>query len=392
MEIRILGDEQMQEAYYLSAQAFRGGIRDDHFALNRRNDTNRTPSTTFGIYDAAGLQAKIVVIHYREQFGDSYVAPMGGIAGVACLPASRGKGYAAAGVNHALQFMRDNGMYLSALYPFAWAFYRKLGWEWVGMQKVYTAPTSILHTTTETENVRLATSADRAAIASTYNRYSVRYRGLVLRDDRIWNQILNDGDKTYTYTYIYEGADGPEGYFTFNEPQRETTSLNEFVALSSRARCAMLGLLKRHEMQVKAFKWTAPEDDTLWSNVMHWDLSTRLEPVVQARIVDIAAAFRALKPSTDISGVVTIAVKDDVATWNNGVWKVVVEAGSVEISRCSCDPDVSCDIQAITQAYYGSPSLDVLRTAETLQVHHPHAYGTLAALLKGPPMWLNDHF
>src|SRR5579863_3377415 len=106
MEIRIVDDEESQDAYYLSAQAFRGGARDDHFAANRLSDKNRPKSTMFGVFDEAGLQAKVVVIEYQQNFAHQFIAPMGGIGGVACLPASRGKGYAGAGVKRALEFMR----------------------------------------------------------------------------------------------------------------------------------------------------------------------------------------------------------------------------------------------------------------------------------------------
>jgi predicted acetyltransferase len=346
----------------------------------------------FGVYDAAGLQAKVVVIPYKQIFGTQFIAPMGGIGNVACLPASRGKGYAGACLRHALGYMRENGMYLSALYPFSWEFYRRLGWEWIGAQRTYTVPTRTIATVPETENVRLIGVADRQAITSVYSAFAERYRGMAQRDERKWSSVLDDGSETYTYTYLYESADGPEGYLTFQGGNRESTHINEFIAITPRAQRALLGLMKRHEMQVSAFRWSAPDDDALWSNLYHNDIETRIEPVVQARIVDIVQAFTALKPPVALTGEVVLKVRDETAPWNSGSWRVAAASGAVEVKEARSEPDIECDIQAITQAYYGYPDLNSVRAAGRISVHSEEGYDLLNSLLAGPTVWLNDHF
>ena len=39
------------------------------------------------------MQARVSIIHYAVHLGADVIVPMGGIGGVSCLPASRGKGY-----------------------------------------------------------------------------------------------------------------------------------------------------------------------------------------------------------------------------------------------------------------------------------------------------------
>ena len=392
LEIRVVDDIDMQDAYYLSAQAFRGGQRDDNFAERRRSDKNRPASTMFGVYDGAGLQAKVVIIPYKEIFGTQFIAPMGGIGGVACLPASRGKGYAGACLRHALGYMRETGMFLSTLYPFAWEFYRRLGWEWIGAQRTYTVPTRIMSAAPETESVRLAILSDRPAIGAIYSEFAGRYRGMAVRDERMWNSLLDDGGENYTYTYLYESPEGPEGYLTFQAGGKESTRLNEYLVLTSRAQRALLGLLRRHEMQVSAFKWTVPGNDGLWSNLYHNEVVTRIDPVVQARIVDIVPAFSALNPPLGCAGKAVLGITDQAAPWNSGIWSVETEAGRVSMTPSQLEPDVECDIQAITQAYYGFPTLDSVRAAGRLCVHNEDGYNVLSRLLSGPIVWLNDHF
>jgi predicted acetyltransferase len=392
VEIRLIGDDEVQDAYYLSAQAFRCGARDDNFAAKRQADLDKPDTVGIGVFDEAGLQAKVMVIAYEEVFDTRFVAPMGGIGGVACLPASRGKGYAAAGLKHALEIMKDSGQYLSALYPFSWAFYRTLGWEWVGVHREYKVPAAILKAVPETDAVREATAADRPGIAAAYSEYCKRYRGMAQRDTRAWNRMLNHRDGHYTYIYIYEGACGVEGYLTFSGMDRETTGISEFITLTTSAQRALLGLLKRHDMQVKNFKWNAPEDDLFWSTLYHNDLQTSISTVTQARVVDVVPAVAALKPSAELRGNAVIQIADACAPWNEGVWKIEVEGGAASAIRTTETADVCCDIQAFTQIYYGSPGPGALREHGGIAVNSEEAYTLLTDLFAGPPMWLNDHF
>jgi len=392
MEIREITEDEIQDAFLLSAQAFSQGGRDDDFATNRRNDPNRLPSTTYGLWDQHGLQAKVAVIHYRQHFGPDCVFPMGGIGGVVCLPASRGRGYAGIMLRHALDKMRESGEFVSDLFPFSWEFYRRLGWEWVGVRNDYVVLTRTLLADKGTEEVRAATVADRPAIQSCYTTWAGRYRGLIERDVKLWNRVLDDSAKEYAYTFVYEPEGKVEGYLTFKGWKDKETRLREFVVLTPRAQRALLGLLRRHEMQVDAFAWSAPSDDSLWHERYHWDVQTRTQPVTSARVVDVAAALSAWKPNAGASGQVTIRVKDDVAAWNTGTWQTDFSEGHSVVRAVTSEPDVSLDIQAFTQAYHGTPGLASLRKAGRLDVHSEAGYEALCRLLDGPPMWMNDSF
>src|SRR6185436_578247 len=90
VEIRLVSKEEIPQAEVVWAQAFRGGDR------NVPEWVDMTHGGTFvcGVWDENGLQAVVVVNDYRVHLGTEVVTPMGGIGGVACLPAVRGKGYA----------------------------------------------------------------------------------------------------------------------------------------------------------------------------------------------------------------------------------------------------------------------------------------------------------
>ncbi len=135
----------------------------------------------------------------------------------------------------------------------------------------------------ETQHVRAATEADRPAIVAAYTAKARRYRGPVERTEQQWNQVLNSTDKEFQYTYVYEQNGSIEGYITYRGGNRDGTRLREAILLIPGARRALLGLLRRHEMQIDTFRWDAPCDDPLWSTLMHWEVKTTLRPNTQAR-------------------------------------------------------------------------------------------------------------
>lgn len=392
MEIREITDDELQEAFLLSAQAFGQGGRDDNFATNRRNDPNRQSATTYGLWDDQGMQAKVTINHYRQHFGPDCVFPMGGIGGVVSLPASRGRGYAGTLLRLALEKMRENGEIVSDLFPFSWEFYRRLGWAWVGARNKIELPSRILQADPETENVRAATPVDRPQIEACYTEWARMYRGLLERDVKLWNRILDNSEKEYAYTFLYEVDGRVEGYLTFKGWKGDITRLREFAALTPRAYRALLGLLRRHEMQVDKFSWTAPEDDTLRHHLCHWDIKATTEPVTMARVVDVPAALAAWKPSPTVSGKATVEIQDDSAPWNNGVWQADFSEGFTTVRSVADKADVAMDIQAFSQAYHGSPNLADLRRAGRLTVQSETGFEALQRLLDGPLMWMNDSF
>ena len=388
MEIREITESETDARFYLGSQAFHDGNRD----MSYYQDPNRWSADNYGVYDERGLQAKIVVVEFVTHLGLNVAVSMGGIAGVACLPASRGKGYVGAGLKYTLGRMRDRGQVISILYPFAFDYYRLYGWEWTGERREYTAPTQVLKRDPATEQVRAATSADRPAIIECYTRFACRYRGMTLRDEKLWNKILHDGRDRFTYTYIYEQEGQVEGYLTYRGGSREETELREFVCLTPTAQRGLLGLLRRHDMQVETFKWAAPGDDRLWWQLTDQKIKTEISPFCQSRVVDVAAAMEAWRPDTEAQGQVVFALHDEYAPWNTGTWRADFDAGRVIVKRTHDVPQVSLDIQAMSQAYFGTPTLDSVRFAERLTVHDEAGYIALRALLAGPPMAIYDGF
>jgi predicted acetyltransferase len=214
----------------------------------------------------------------------------------------------------------------------------------------------------------------------------------MVRQEWQYDQVFRDENKKYAFTYLYEANGQPQGYFTYRGGSKENTRLREFIALTPEAQRGLLGLLHRHEMQIDKFSWAAPADDSLWSLQYHWDIDTRLEPFAQARIVDAPAALQGWRPEPGQEGVVILKLHDPVCDWNEGVWRIEFGGGEVSVARTEAEPQVSMDIQALTQLYFGWPTPEMLRHSGRLKVQEEMGLIALTSLLHGPTFWLNNHF
>lgn len=391
MDIRRLVGIETQQALYVWSQSFERG---DRAMEDWKEWEERIPSgrTTYGIYDGDALQAAFLLVDEAIHFGDAPPLPMGAVCGVGVLPASRGKGYASRGVSFLFERMRDKGQSISFLEPFSWEFYGRLGYAWTAPSARYSVPTRCLKPSPETDYVRAMRMEGRDAVIACYTKFAAGYRGMVARRREVWDWTFDGNKKEYTYTYVYERDGAVEGYLMYHGGKRDETRIEEFIAHTARARLGLLGLLRRHDMQITKFRWDGPVDDPFWSILVHGDIETKLYSRTMARIVDVGAAIEAIRIAGHIRGSVRLAVIDPTAPWNQRTWRITCEGGRAMARPAPDAPQITITIQALSQAYLGSPTMSQLRDTGHIQVHDETGFDMLAAVLAGPPAWCNDGF
>ncbi len=86
------------------------------------------PEQVYILEEDGYLRAMTVVLPL-EVFVDGEPVPMGGIGDVVTHAAYRRRGYSGKLVRAVLGRVRERGVHLSMLHPFAHVFYRRYGWE-----------------------------------------------------------------------------------------------------------------------------------------------------------------------------------------------------------------------------------------------------------------------
>ena len=393
-ELRALTPDDDAALSRLMSEAFSGGSRPS--APEPEEDKDRV-STTLGVFDGTRLVAA-ATIHDLHMIWGQTTLPMGGIAGVACAAEQRGRGHVGRLMGESLRAMRDAGQFTSGLYPFAYAFYRRHGWEWVGEKRHHDLPTSEIRASPEGRHVRCYEGLEAVEVVRPiYETFARHRRGMATRTDaqpNFWERALKHHDNRTTYVQVYHdpATDQAEGYLSFRYPHGgETGHVGEFFANTPAAYRGLLSTLHYYGTQVRRVDFSAPADDPLPLHVMHYDLNTTISPLFMGRVVDVVPALAALTPEPMLTGRVILQVSDSSCEWNNRTFAVTAEAGRVTAAPTQ-DAGVSLDIQALSQAYWGQPSLDLLRAAGRLTVGDEAQYQVLSRLLPPAVCYLQDHF
>jgi len=395
MDLRALMPDDDLALSRLMSEAFSRGSRPT--APEPEEDKDRV-STTLGVFDEARLVAAATIHDLHLTWGQANL-PMGGVAGVACAAEQRGRGHVGRLLTESLRVMREAGQFTSGLYPFAYAFYRRHGWEWVGEKRRYELPTSEIRASPEGRHVRCYDGLEALEVVRpVYEAFARRHRGMATRMDAqpdFWKRALSHHDNRTTYVQVYhDPATGlAEGYLTFRYPSGgETGHIGEFFANTPAAYRGLLAVLHYYGTQVRRVEFSAPADDPLPVHMMHYDLNTTISPLFMGRVVDVAPAFAALTPEPTVTGRVLLQVSDESCGWNNQTFALTAEAGRVEAEPTQAAPGVSLDIQALSQVYWGQPPLDLLRAAGRLDVSDEAQYQTLSRLLPPNVCYLQDGF
>lgn len=394
IELRPLTHEDDAALARLEAEAFFAGRRSEPPAPDL--DTPR--STVLGVFDGPRLVAAATIHALHLWWGERQV-PMGGIGGVACAADARGRGHTGRLLTESLRQMREAGQYTSGLYPFAYAFYRRFGWEWVGEERHHTVPTAHIPVFPEGRAVRCYDGPEALeTICPVYDTFARWHRGMATRTDadpNFWERALAHSDNRTTYVQVYHdpATDTAEGYLMFRYPtEGDTGHIGEFCANTPAAYRGLLSVLHYYGTQVERVKFSAPADSPLPLYVMHHDLKTTVRPLFMGRVVDVAAALSALTPDPSLAGTLTLHVSDPTCDWNTGAFAVTVEARQVSAVPTPNVPGVTLDIQALSQAYWGQPALDLLRAAGRVSVSDEAQYDLLSRLLPPAICFLQDGF
>ncbi|MGI4791914.1 MAG: GNAT family N-acetyltransferase [Janthinobacterium lividum] len=403
MELRTLTTDDQPAIGRLMAEAFSGGARPEPPTSEPKEVKPNLPQAKLGVFDGSRLVAAAMIDSLHLAWGEADV-PLGGIGGVACTADQRGRGHVGRLLSESLRTMYDAGQYLSGLYPFAFAFYRRHGWDWVGEQRQYTVPTSELKAGPGGRCLTAYDGLDALEIVRpVYNTFARRHHGMGLRTETApgdvaphwWKRALDHQGNRTTYVQVYSDPETgqAEGYLTFRYPDGgDTGTVGELFANTPAAYCGLLSVLHYYGVQVEKVAFSAPMDDPLSLHLMHWDLDTKIKPLFMGRVVDVVSALTILRPDADLSGKIVLQVSDTQCDWNSQSFAVSIESGHVTVTPTQDTPGVTLDIQTLSQAYWGQPSLDLLRTSGRVSVTDNAQYVLLSRLLPPHICFLRDFF
>jgi predicted acetyltransferase len=273
------------------------------------------------------------------------VVDAGGISAVAVLPEYRRRGIADMMLKDAIKRMFTANYPFSILYPFQHRFYRKYGWEYIGMTLLYEIEPSNITMFDERINVRRMKTSEREKIKKVYAERIKSINFALHRNDAFWTRVIFP---SFPNPYVYDDGE-VKGYLCFemkkNEKNQVEIEIKELIALTPEAYRGLWGFLASLAEQVVKIKYLAPPDEPLFNVLIEpreidfkrpffeYKSVASICSTFMMRIINLEEALKLLTFAHAPDGETTISIKDEILPENNITFKISVQDKIVSIQK-----------------------------------------------------------
>ena len=347
------------------------------------------PGQVYVVEEDGEIRATAAVLPL-EVFVDGEPAAMGGIADVATHAAYRRRGYAGELMRAALGGMRERGIHLSMLHPFAHAFYRRYGWELATEATSHRLKPTDLPASPEQKHVRAYRDEDLPRMVALLEGEASGHPVCVRRGEGWWRQLLARED---TEVAVYETDGQVDGYVLYGQGQGRSVpralTVSELVAATPAAREALISFMAVFDPLMFEILYSTPRGEPLHPYLPSSYIEARVSPEFMLRLVDVGGALGLLKREAEES--LVLEITDDVITENAGEYTV---DGSNVVRGAGAGERVALDVRRLAQLYAGYLPASQLARYGLIQPGSPRALSLLDELFPPGDPWLfpPDHF
>ncbi len=352
MELRGYREKDRGAVARVAATALGGSVQyweEEYYAPEK--NPRLDPEQVYVVEEDGGIRATAAVLPL-EVFLEGRAVPMGGIAALATHAAYRRRGYAGELIRAALRRMRERGVHLSMLHPFAHAYYRRYGWELATEAISYDLKPSDLPTSLEQKCVRAYRDEDLPWMMTLLEGEGSRHPLFVHRGEGRWRQIFARGEQEAA---VYDAQGRVEGYLLYKQAEGDgsprTLTLSELVAETPEAREALISFAAAFDPLVFNVKYSVPRGEPLHPYLPNSFVDARISPEFMLRLVSVEGALGLLdRRSEALRAPLVLEVEDDAISENTGEYTV----GNTGVVRgAEAEDRVALDVRQLAQLYAG---------------------------------------
>lgn len=345
------------------------------------------------------MMSTLTVTDFQIQF-DGHPCKMGGIGGVATLPAYRRRGGIREIFREALPDMYRNGFDFSYLYPFSTGYYRKFGYENCVRKLAVTLDLGLLKARRTEGKLAMAEPGHdlSAAVRTIETAWERQYNMMVLHraEDAEWAAQAQPAVKQQ-FCYVYFAPDGtPKAYTRFRlELQSDGRNLvcDRFFFLDREGFDGLMGLFQSMASDHRYVKFQLPADPAMAYLMPEWSLGAAgwtVAPAGMVRVVNVQSVLEKAKYLG--SGEAAMEITDPQIPENTGVFHVVFRDGqAVTVEKTTEAPEVSMPISAFSALLSGVCAWEQAAAwMPEVTVHKNDP--ALAGVFYRKPLFLADYF
>lgn len=384
MFARKLQPEEFWQARRAMAIAFEYGFEQEKELEKAKTDKVDPKEDLYGasLTEGGPLVGSIVINNKVSRF-DGHTVKMGGVGGVATLPANRRGGAIRACMELALRGMYDNGYALSHLYPFSTAYYRQFGFAPAAQGFRWKVRLSDLKRLPDVGGTvrQLFPGDDLSPLLDIYNKMYGDINFSCLREVFDKNLV---GDKPLNekrWIFLWQDDAGePGGFMVCSRMGNSLICFPNFGltnALLFKDVTALIGLLNFvHTSYIANF------DDIQFSIPAHIDLTALLPelssmeyaPVLNgmARAVNVENLLKLCRCKGE--GRLVMKVTDTILYENNDTFALAFAPGvENRVERTNDNPDITLDVGNLSVLLGGARDTASIALSPDIAISNPDA-------------------
>lgn len=319
-------------------------------------------ANVFGWFNDAELVSQIAVYPCEVNIhGTIYL--MGGVTGVGTYPEYAGRGLMRELISSALKSMREEGQYISYLYPYSIPLYRRKGWEIISDTMTYTLKDTQLPQIVPVTGYVERLDIDEPDVLAVYDQFARATHGAMIRGDLQWAEYWRwENEEERTAAVYYDEHDAPIGV-CFYWLENEVFHIKEMVYLNQEARVGLWNFITAHFSMIDTVEGKNFSGEPIAFGLEDSDIVETIQPYYMARIVDVKEFLMRYPFIEAQQKPITLEILDPVAPWNQGIHTLSFLNGNLSISDQPCDHHVLMDIGTLTTLMMGYRSVTQLARA-----------------------------
>lgn len=274
---------------------------------------------------------------------------MGGVTGVGTYPEYAGHGLMQALVERALNQMRQDGQWISYLYPYNIPYYRRKGWEIMSDKLTFSIRDTQLPETVPVSGYVERQEVDHPDVFAVYDQFATVNHGALQRTPFNWEEYWRyENEEERTAAIYYDAQQKPQGVL-FYWVAEEVFHIREMFYLTQEARNGLWNFISAHFSMIYWVKGNIYKNEPLAFLLEDGQIKETIEPYYMARIVDVTQ-FLARYPFKSFDRPFHFVVTDPVAKWNAGIFSLTYNEidHRVIIGHEPIGDAVTVDIQTLT--------------------------------------------
>jgi predicted acetyltransferase len=348
-----------------------------------------------GLFSGGRLAAALLDLRFEVWLWGRPVRASG-VSALASAPETRRTGLVRELVAGYLERLREDGVRLSLLYPFKYAFYDRLGWSLAAQRvELKVPPAEFAAYGQRVGRVRQLLHGEKgslqpqggetlesviAILDRIYTAEAVHFNLTARRTAEHWRHFVLEVHDGRRFVFAWEDDSGEvQGYFVARVPTDQDLApmtVREIFAREPEGWRGLCHFLSCHDSQSKHIVLGPPVGSPLLDLLGNPRLEeAKVSPGIMARVVDVKGLLEARgtpggeASGTTLQGSCVIGVRDELVSWNAGTFVVSCDGrtvkveraegmgGQAQLGRAGKEPDLDIGVGILSRVAVGARSL-----------------------------------